>query len=183
VILSDRDINRRCSDDKDTSLIWPYKREDVQPASVDLTLDDVFLIPHATYGMIDLADVSKAPGYTRLQRDYFVLGSQQFVLGSTTERVNTPPDCVGSIEGKSSLARLGLFVHVTAGFLDPGFQGKVTLELLNVNPRPIKLRAGLHICQVAFHRLNSVPENLYGSKALKSKYQGQTETTASKYQG
>lgn len=183
MILSDRDINRRCSDDKDTSLIWPYKREDVQPASVDLTLDSLFLKPAEPnrWRYIDLENVQVE--YTEVETTRYVLAPNEFLLGSTAEWINVPPTLVGSIEGKSSLARLGLAIHMTAGFLDPGFRGKVTLELLNVNTRAIVLRPGLRICQVAFHELSSMPERPYGSPGLNSKYQNQDQTTASKYAG
>jgi dCTP deaminase len=193
MILSDTNIRARCDPmivGKEGGLIWPYDPKALQPASVDLTLDKHFLKPGLARGqIIDLADVAGTVGpttYTEITATELygiVLPPHQFILGSTAETVNIPSDLVASIEGKSSLARLGLFVHVTAGFIDPGFRGKVTLELFNANERWIRLRPGLHICQIAFTSLSSPAARPYGSKGLSSHYQDQTEVTSSRYEG
>ena len=195
MILSDVGIRTYGS-----QLIEPFVDSNVQPASVDLTLDDLFVgfkgtppgsdpfgnsfIKHLP---IDLGNINEtAPRsiyeYTTAPDGYW-LAPQSFVLGSTVESVSIPRDLVARVEGKSSLGRLGLLVHATAGFVDPGFSGRITLEFYNLNPRPIILRPGLRICQVSFDRLTSNAAVPYGSEALGSKEQGQSATTPSKYRG
>src|ERR1035437_1385778 len=168
MILSDGDIRRR---HEAFPLISPFVADNVQPASVDLTLDKVFLVPDCPHPLTtiwdDGIDLNDIPGtaserYTKTTQDAYALAPHTFVLGSTAEWVDIPSDLVASVEGKSSLARLGLFVHVTAGFIDPGFRGKITLELANFNERVIILRSGLRICQIAFSLLLNSAERPYG---------------------
>lgn len=164
-------------------LVSPFKHSMVQPASIDLTLGRDFLEPIET-AEIDLLDISESLGYIPWTgMTGFHLSAGHFVLGTTAEEVHIPDDMVGQIEGKSSLARLGLCVHVTAGFCDPGFKGRVTLELVNFSPSTIVLRPGKKICQIAFARLGSAAEKPYGSPGLGSHYQDQVTTTGSRYQG
>lgn len=172
-------------------LVSPFKQENVQPASIDLTLDNVFLQPLAGRRSIDLGNLEATdPGHHRvivgqhygLDEDYG-LGPQEFLLGSTAETIHVPDDLVGIVEGKSSLGRLGLIVHSTAGFCDPGFQGKITLEFYNLNHNRIRLRPGLKICQISFTRMTSAADRPYGSAGLGSKYQNQQGVTASRYKG
>lgn len=166
-------------------LISPFKHSNVQPASVDLTLSGVFIEPKGLYFPIDLLDlngtIDQERDYLRQTADSYLLKPRTFVLGSTAEMVKVPPNLVGRVEGKSSLGRLGLLVHSTAGFIDPGFEGTITLEFYNLNPRRIWLHAGQKICQVSFTELTQECNHPYGSKDLDSKYQGQSETTTSRY--
>ena len=111
----------------------------------------------------------------------FLLNPGEFVLGSTLESVTLPDDIVGRLEGKSSLGRIGLLIHSTAGYVDPGWQGHLTLELSNVAKLPVTLYYGMKIGQLSFLRLTTAAENVYGAEGLGSKYQGQTEPTPSKY--
>ena len=113
--------------------------------------------------------------------DCFILHPGEFVLGSTAERVSVPDDLVARIEGKSSLGRLGLLIHSTAGFIDPGFDGHITLELANVANLPITIYPGMKIGQVSFLRMTTSADHPYGSSALGSKYQGQRGPTPSRY--
>jgi dCTP deaminase len=181
MILSDKTLKRR-----GRYLVDPFDYATVQPASIDLHLDHIFLVPEEFESKVPIDVTNLDMKYDTV--DAFVFDSNslivhphQFVLGSTFEKIIVPNDLVGSIEGKSSLARLGLFVHITAGFCDPGFQGKVTLEILNVNNRPIRLNPGMKICQIAFAKLDQICANPYGSPGLGSHYQNQTEVTGSRY--
>lgn len=186
MILSDRDIKDRCH--QELPLIEPFHEHNLQPASVDLCLGSRFIqyidpaLQH--HAGIDLAHIHEHAGpqsYRVIdETKRFRLPPKGFALGQTKEWVNIPFDIVGQIEGKSSLARLGLIVHVTAGFCDPGFSGVVTLEFFNCNTRPIHLRPGRPICQIAFAQLTSPAEHPYGSAQLQSHYQLQSETTASR---
>lgn len=169
-------------------LIEPFDANNLQPASVDLTLAEEFL--HYPYEQplgiseaIRLDQVKENPPKMMAVKGCVLIPPQGFVLGRTEERVNIPDYMVASVEGKSSLARLGLFVHITAGFVDPGFRGTITLEFFNGSPRYIELVSGIRICQIAFERLIHAARRPYGSPGLGSKYQDQENTTPSKYQG
>lgn len=165
-------------------LIDPFKPENVQPASIDLTLADDFLIPQTYPGhAIDLANVVQTMMDSMPWIGPIILQPQEFILGSTLERINVPDYLVGRIEGKSSLGRLGLLIHSTAGYADPGFQGRITLEFYNLSATPIILQPGKRICQIAFEQMLEAADRPYGHKALGSKYQGQDKTTASRYKG
>lgn len=166
------------------NLITPFQHPNVQPASVDLTLDDHVLVPREAFEPIELIDIKATPlEYDEHRTSLFVLEPQAFVLGSTAETVTLPANLVGRVEGKSSLGRLGLLVHSTAGFIDPGFEGKITLEFCNLSDRKIVLQEGLRICQVSFTELTHECRWPYGSEKLRSKYQGQSKTTPSRYEG
>jgi dCTP deaminase len=181
MLLSDRDI--RAQLDSGRIGLDPLDLEMVQPSSVDVRIDRYFrLFDNHKYPFIDPAE--DQPELTRLvdvDADRpFILHPGEFVLGSTFERVTLPDDVAARLEGKSSLGRLGLLTHSTAGFIDPGFSGHVTLELSNVATLPIKLWPGMKIGQLCFFQLTSPAENAYGSGAYGNRYQGQRGPTASR---
>ena len=156
----------------------------VQPSSVDVRLDRYFrLFDNHKYAVIDPAE--EQPELTRLievdAEEGFILHPGEFVLGSTYEQVRLPDDIAARLEGKSSLGRLGLLTHSTAGFIDPGFEGHVTLELSNVATLPIRLWPGMKIGQLSFLQMDAPAERPYGHPALGSKYQGQSGPVASRY--
>jgi dCTP deaminase len=181
VLLSDRDIRKELAEGR--VVLDPLDDAMVQPSSVDVRLDRYFrLFDNHKYAVIDPAQ--DQPDLTRLVEvdgdDAFVLHPGEFVLGSTFETVTLPDDVAARLEGKSSLGRLGLLTHSTAGFIDPGFSGHVTLELSNVATLPIKLWPGMKIGQLCFFRLSSPAEHPYGSDRYGSRYQGQRGPTASR---
>ncbi len=181
MLLSDRDIKLEL--DKGRVVIEPFDAEMVQPSSVDVRLDRFFRVfENHRYPHIDPA--VDQPELTRLVEpdgeDPFVLHPGEFALGSTYEIVTLPDDVAARLEGKSSLGRLGLLTHSTAGFIDPGFSGHVTLELSNVATLPIKLWPGMKIGQLCFFRLSSPAEFPYGSEKYGSRYQGQRGPTPSR---
>ena len=181
VLLSDRDI--RAELDSGRVVLAPYAPEMIQPSSIDVRLDRYFrLFDNHKYPVIDPAE--DQPDLTRLVEvegdDPFILHPGEFVLGATFEAITLPDDVAARLEGKSSLGRLGLLTHSTAGFIDPGFTGHVTLELSNVATLPIKLWPGMKIGQLCFFRLSSPAEHPYGSARYGSRYQGQRGPTASR---
>jgi dCTP deaminase len=181
VLLSDRDIRKELAEGR--VVLDPLDDAMVQPSSVDVRLDRFFrLFDNHKYAVIDPAQ--DQPDLTRLVEvegdDPFVLHPGEFVLGSTYETVTLPDDVAARLEGKSSLGRLGLLTHSTAGFIDPGFSGHVTLELSNVATLPIQLWPGMKIGQLCFFRLSSPAEHPYGSDRYGSRYQGQRGPTASR---
>jgi dCTP deaminase len=181
MLLSDRDI--RAEVDAGRVALDPYEPAMVQPSSIDVRLDRYFRVfENHRYPHIDPS--VEQPDLTRLVEtagsDPFVLHPGEFVLASTYETVTLPDDIAARLEGKSSLGRLGLLTHSTAGFIDPGFSGHVTLELSNVATLPITLWPGMKIGQLCFFRLSSPAENPYGSSVHGSRYQGQRGPTASR---
>ena len=181
MLLSDRDI--RIELDSGRIGLDPLDLDMVQPSSVDVRLDRFFrLFDNHKYQHIDPA--MDQPDLTRLvevdSTEAFVLHPGEFVLGATFEVVSLPDDVAARLEGKSSLGRLGLLTHSTAGFIDPGFSGHVTLELSNVATLPITLWPGMKIGQLCFFRLTSPAEHPYGSEKYGSRYQGQRGPTASR---
>ena len=181
MLLSDRDI--RAQIDAGRVRLDPWDPTMVQPSSVDVRLDRYFrLFDNHKYPVIDPAQ--DQPELTRLVEvegeEPFVLHPGEFVLGSTYEEITLPDDVAARVEGKSSLGRLGLLTHATAGFVDPGFTGHVTLELSNVATLPIVLHPGMKIGQLCFFQLSSPAEHPYGSSAKGSHYQGQRGPTASR---
>ena len=164
--------------------IDPWDQGLVQPASVDLRLGDSFRVfhNHRAYA-IDLADIpdNLTEEVVVPEGESFVIHPGEFCLGRTLEWVELPDDIVARIEGKSSLGRLGLIVHATAGFCDPGWQGTLTLELNNLTRVPIILHPGLPIAQLSFMTLDRPALRPYGSPGLGSHYQGQRAATASRY--
>ena len=181
MLLSDRDL--RASLAAGRFGIEPFDDSLVQPSSVDVRLDGLFRVFNNTrYTHIDPAQ--RQDELTTLvepaEGEPFVLHPGEFVLGATLERFTLPDDLAGRLEGKSSLGRLGLLTHSTAGFIDPGFSGHITLELSNVANLPITLWPGMKIGQLCLLRLTSPAESPYGSAAAGSKYQGQRGPTPSK---
>ncbi|GAB3618570.1 dCTP deaminase [Okibacterium endophyticum] len=181
MLLSDRDIKAQL--DAQRIGLDPYLPEMIQPSSIDVRLDRFFrLFDNHKYPYIDPAE--DQPDLTRLIEakpdEPFILHPGEFVLGSTYELVTLPDDVAARLEGKSSLGRLGLLTHSTAGFIDPGFSGHVTLELSNVATLPIKLWPGMKIGQMCFFQLTSPAERPYGSAEYASRYQGQRGPTASR---
>ncbi len=181
MLLSDRDI--RAEIDAGRVVLDPWDPRMLQPSSIDVRMDKYFrLFDNHKYPYIDPAE--EQPDLTRLVEvapgEPFILHPGEFVLGSTYEVVTLPDDIAARLEGKSSLGRLGLLTHSTAGFIDPGFSGHVTLELANVANLPIKLWPGMKIGQLCFFGLSSPAEHPYGSAKYGSRYQGQRGPTPSR---
>jgi dCTP deaminase len=182
MVLSDRSIREALEEGR--IAIDPFEDELVQPSSVDLRVGKFFRIfRNNTHPYIDVR--TPMTGLTELveadEDNPFVLHPGEFVLGATLERVRVGTDLVARLEGKSSLGRLGLLIHSTAGFIDPGFDGNITLELSNVANLPITLYPGMKIGQISFLQMTTAADAPYGSGSLSSKYQGQVEPTESKY--
>lgn len=181
MLLSDRDIRAEIAAGR--LGLEPFADDLVQPSSIDVRLDRVFRVFNNTrYTHIDPAQ--RQDELTSLvepaEGESFVLHPGEFVLGSTLEVCSLPDDLAGRLEGKSSLGRLGLLTHSTAGFIDPGFSGHITLELSNVANLPITLWPGMKIGQLCLFRLSSPSENPYGSSATGSKYEDQRGPTPSR---
>ena len=182
MILSDRTIREQLAAGR--IAIEPLDESCVQPSSVDLRLDKLFRVfLNHTMSVIDVKrDLSDLTQEVEIaEGGAFILHPGEFVLGSTYERITLPDDIVARIEGKSSLGRLGLLIHSTAGFIDAGFSGHITLELSNVANLPITLYPGMKIGQVSFLQMTTPADVPYGSKAVGSKYQGQRGPTPSRY--
>ena len=182
MVLSDRTI-RRLLEERRIG-IDPYDDGLVQPSSVDVRVDRFFRVfRNSRYPFIDVKEpMEDLTELVEVEGDEpFILHPGEFVLGSTLERITLPDDLVARLEGKSSLGRLGLLIHSTAGFIDPGWDGHVTLELSNVANLPITIYHGMKIGQVSFVQLTEPAESPYGSGLLGSKYQGQEGPTPSRY--
>ncbi len=182
MILSDRSIREEIK--KGSISIEPFHPECVQPSSVDIHLSSRFLVFNTVqHAVIDVRERQNGLMRTVEIKDDepFILHPGEFVLGSTVERMKMPNNIAGRIEGKSSLGRLGLLIHSTAGFIDPGWEGNLTLELSNVSPLPIKLYANMKIGQISFATMTTEVDNPYGSGKLNSKYQGQEGPNESKF--
>ena len=191
MLLSDRDIKK--SIEKGSILIDPFYPECIQPASIDVHLGSNLVIlkdtleilkghPKDNELIIDPYKNNSNVFSNKIFKDglYSILPGQ-FLLGTTTECLTLPDNIAARVEGKSSLGRLGLLIHATAGFIDPGWSGCITLELYNATPYSIILHENMAIAQFCFLEMSSSVEKPYGSDGLNSKYQGQTQTTASKY--
>ncbi len=180
-VLSDRTIKEELAAGR--LVIEPLAEANIQPASIDLQLDRVFRIFRVTrrpfvdvrQPMDDLTEL-----VTIEDDEPFIIQPGTFVLGSTLESVTLPDDIVARVDGRSSLGRLGLLVHATAGYIDPGWTGKLTLELSNQSQMPIALYYGMKISQISFLRMSTPVDRPYGSESLASKYQGQTGPTPSR---
>ena len=182
VILSDRSIKEEIAAGR--IVIEPFDEVDIQPSSVDLHVDRHFrLFRNHSMGVIDVAESQE--DLTELvsvgEDGPLILHPGEFILGSTLERVKIPDDLVARLEGKSSLGRLGLLIHSTAGFVDAGWDGHLTLELSNVANLPITVYPGMAIGQISFLRMTTPADHPYGSSAVRSKYQGQWGPTPSRY--
>ena len=182
MVLSDRTIRRLLGQGRIE--IDPYDDALVQPSSVDVRVDRFFRVfRNSRYPYIDVKQEQEE--LTELveieDATPFILHPGEFVLGSTLERIRLPDDLVARLEGKSSLGRLGLLIHSTAGFIDPGWDGHVTLELSNVANLPITIYFGMKIGQISFVQMTEPAETPYGAGSLGSKYQGQQGPTPSRY--
>lgn len=181
MLLSDRDLKAEIAAGR--FRLDPYDPSLVQPSSIDVRLDRLFRV-FANHRYTHIDPAQQQDDLTELVEpegeDPFVLHPGEFVLGSTLEVVTLPDDLAGRLEGKSSLGRLGLLTHSTAGFIDPGFTGHVTLELSNVATLPIRLWPGMKVGQLCLFRLSSPAERPYGSAACGSRYQGQRGPTPSR---
>jgi dCTP deaminase len=181
VVLSDRSIRRLIAQGRIG--IEPFDPDLMQPSSLDVRVDRYFRVfRNSRYPYIDVK--REQEGLTELVEtddEPFILHPGEFVLGSTLERVTLPDDLVARLEGKSSLGRLGLLIHSTAGFIDPGWDGHVTLELSNVANLPITIYPGMKIGQLSFVQLTEPAERPYGAEGVGSKYQGQRGPTPSRY--
>jgi dCTP deaminase len=181
VLLSDKDILVEIEAGRIT--LDPYDEAMLQPSSIDVRLDRFFRVfDNHKYAAIDPAvDQHELTRQVETEgEEPFILHPGEFVLGSTYETVSLPDDVAARVEGKSSLGRLGLLTHATAGSVDPGFSGHVTLELANVATLPIRLYPGMKIGQFCFFRLSSPSQHPYGSEKYGSRYQGQRGPTASR---
>lgn len=183
MVLSDRTIREEIA--RRRIVIEPLDPSCIQPASVDVHLDRKLLV-FRTWRSPFYVDVKQSQDdlteAVEIEDDRpFLLPPGEFVLGSTLENISLPDDIVGRLEGKSSLGRIGLLIHSTAGYVDPGWRGHLTLELSNVAKLPVTLYYGMKIGQISFVRLTSAADRLYGDEGLGSKYQGQVEPTASRY--
>ncbi|MBE0480517.1 MAG: dCTP deaminase [Dehalococcoidia bacterium] len=183
MVLSDRSIKEEIG--RGRILIEPLKTGCIQPASVDVHLDNRLLVfktwRHPYYidvrkRLDDLNEIVQIR-----ESSPFLLSPGEFVLGSTVECITLPDDIVGRLEGKSSLGRIGLLIHSTAGYVDPGWHGHLTLELSNVAKLPVTLYYGMKIGQISFLRLTTAADNLYGDECLGSKRYGQAEPTPSRF--
>jgi dCTP deaminase len=188
VILSDRTLREQL--DAGRIVIDPLDETLIQPSSIDVRISNLFRVfRNHTRGVIDvkqdltdLTELIEMPAsLDGNDTEAFMLHPGEFVLGSTLERVGVPDDLVGRVEGKSSLGRLGLMIHSTAGFIDAGFDGHITLELANVASLPITLYPGMKIGQISFMEMTSPADKPYGQGAAGSKYQGQRGPTPSRY--
>jgi dCTP deaminase len=182
MILSDRTIREEIAAGR--IVVEPFDDACIQPSSIDLHVDREFRVfQNNRYPYIDV--MKEQPDLTELvevdEGESFILHPGEFVLGSTLERVALPDDLVARVEGKSSLGRLGLLIHSTAGYVDPGWDGYLTLELSNVANLPITIYPGMKIGQISFFRLTTPADVPYGSKGIRSKYQGQRGPTASRF--
>ncbi len=181
MVLSDRSIREALETGR--LIVDPIGENAVQPASLDIRLDAHFRVfRNHQQAYIDIREEMQelTEPHSIAPDEPFVLHPGEFVLGSTVERVELADDLVARVEGKSSLGRLGLLVHATAGFVDPGWKGNLTLELSNVATLPIRLYYGMKIGQLSFQNLTTAAERPYGHPDLKSRYQGQSMPTASR---
>jgi dCTP deaminase len=182
VILSDRSLREAIAAGQ--IVIEPFEPDNIQPSSIDIRVDRYFRVfRNHTSRVIDVKENQE--DLTELveisEDDCFILHPGEFVLGATAERLSVPNDLVARIEGKSSLGRLGLLIHSTAGFIDPGFDGHITLELANVANLPITIYPNMKIGQISFLQMSTPADHPYGSSKIGSKYQGQRGPTPSRY--
>ena len=182
MVLSDAAIRRLIESGR--ILVEPYDPALMQPSSLDVRVDRLFRVfRNSRYPYIDVKrEMEDLTELVRVDRDEpFILHPGEFVLGVVAERVALPDDIVATLDGKSSLGRLGLVVHQTAGVIDAGFDGHITLELANMANLPITVYPGMRIAQLSFLTLSTPADHPYGSSKLGSKYQGQAEPTPSRY--
>lgn len=165
MILNDKSIKNWS---KELDMIKPFDENNLQPASYDLTLGDSFIFPKLSEDILKLEGMG-----------YIIMQPNDFILATTVETVKIPYDLVGRVEGKSSLGRIGLLTHITAGFIDPGFEGKITLELKNIGSKSIALKIGCAIAQICFEELDEICSVPYNNE--RNNYQYQKDVVASRY--
>ncbi|HLG71454.1 MAG TPA: dCTP deaminase [Chloroflexota bacterium] len=181
MILSDRSIREELAAGRIG--ISPFQDHQIQPSSVDLRLGSRFRrfqrtnkpfidVKHPVHDLMEVLDVADG--------EPVIVRPREFMLGTTVETITIPDDMVGQLEGRSSLGRLGIIIHSTAGYIDPGFSGQVTLEISNLLEEAVALYPGMRIAQIFFSRMTTPADRPYGSGDLASKYQGQEDTTASR---
>ena len=174
MILNDKTILEKMQ--KHEIIIKPIPTpEQIQPASVDLRLGNEYLSPIRHEETIDIKN--NEPKYQHLRGNAILLPAGEFILATTKEKIHIPPNLIGRVEGRSSIGRLGVAIHVTAGFIDPNFTGNITLEIKNLSHNNIMLYEDMRICQIVFEELNDEPNRLYGE--CDNKYQNQDGVTGS----
>ena len=173
MILSDKTILEKIKQ-KEITITPNPTMEQIQPSSIDLRLGNEFLLPHIDVP-IDVKNGS--PHYEKVNCNILQLPPKSFVLGTTIEKVKLPPNLIGRVEGRSSIGRLGVTIHITAGFIDAGFEGQITLEIANLSNSTIYLYENMRICQIVFEEIDSVPNRVYGEAG--NKYQNQEGVTGS----
>lgn len=164
-ILSDKSIKEKI--EKKEIIINPYNEVDVQPSSIDLHLSN------------DLKTIN-GESINILDDEPYNLQAGEFILGSTKEWIEIPDDIVATVEGRSSIGRLGITAHITAGYIDPGFKGNITLEIANISAKTFQLKNNMSLCQIVFHELTTKAQRPYGAKELNSKYQNSKGTIKSR---
>lgn len=179
MILSDKHILERIK--KGEIIIEPFDETCVQPSTIDLHLsDEVRVFDNWEIGVVDTRVKSDASRLVKVSPEGFIIHPNEFLLGSTVEKITLPDDIAAKLEGRSSLGRLGLVIHATAGYVDPGFYGWLTFEISNLSRLPIKIYPKMKMAQICFFQMSSPVLKPYGSKNLGSKYQGQKGPTASR---
>ena len=173
MILSDKTILEKIKQ-KEITITPNPTMEQIQPSSIDLRLGNEFLLPHIDVP-IDVKNGS--PHYEKVNCNILQLPPKSFVLGTTIEKVKLPPNIIGRVEGRSSIGRLGVTIHITAGFIDAGFEGQITLEIANLSSNTVYLYENMRICQIVFEEIDSVPNRVYGEAG--NKYQNQEGVTGS----
>jgi len=174
MILTDKKIQELLEEKE--LLIEPYpSMEQIQPASIDLRLSNDYLIPINDQTPVDIKNNN--PRYEPVKTNMILLPPRAFILATTKETISIPPYLIGRVEGRSSVGRLGIAVHITAGYVDPNFTGQITLEIANLSQNTIQLYEDMRICQIVFEELDDTPNRLYGECG--NKYQNQTGTTGS----
>jgi len=178
MILSDKDILLRIK--KGDLKIEPFSRDRVQPSTVDLHLSpEIRIFNNWERGLIDIKEKADHSKLMKIDSNGFIVHPGEFLLGATKEKIGLPNNLAAKLEGRSSLGRLGLIIHATAGYVDPGFFGWLTFELSNISRTPIKIYPDMKIAQICFFQMTSKALRPYGSSELGSKYQGQKGPTAS----
>ncbi len=184
-ILSDSDIKKYLDEGKIS--IYPLEDRDVQiqPSSVDLRIGREFkgfrIVRKPVIDPMDKSDLeSYMESFYIEEGEAFIIHPGEFALATTYETVKLPGDLVARVEGRSSMGRLGITMHVTAGYIDPGFQGKITLEISNIGKMPVALYTGQRVCQIVFETMTSPSEKPYGHPDRDSKYMGQERPLTSK---
>jgi len=179
MILSDKDILKRI--EIGDLKIEPFDLSCVQPSTIDLHLSpEVRVFNNWEVGVVDVKIQNDISHIVKIKPNGFIIHPGEFLLGATREKIGLPDDIAGNLEGRSSLGRLGLIIHATAGYVDPGFSGWLTFEISNISRLPIKIYSEMRVAQICFLQMSSKVLKPYGSDGLKSKYQGQKGPTSSR---